>query len=241
MQMVRAVVFDFGQTLVDSADGFRMAEKELQNKAVMFLAPSSREGFLDVYRQTRSRFHNQSIFSRRTLLEAVFRHYEQQIDPAVIEQWETDYWGRIGAMTRPFTETETVMETLLGRGYRLALITNTQGQRQEEKHRLGNYPELKRFFEVIVIAGENGIPAKPDPAPFRLCLEQLAIAPGEAVYVGDDVRIDVRGSESIGMHPIWLRHRSVTRNWPVVETAAPVIDSLERLLDLETLIPAGKK
>ena len=239
--MIRAVVFDFGQTLVDSADGFRAAEKELQNKAVMTLAPPLREGFLELYRQTRTRFHNQSIFSRRMLLGEVFSHYEMQIDPAVIEQWEMDYWGRVKALTRPFPETETVLGALRVSGYHLALITNTQGQRKEERHRLSNYPELERFFEVIVIAGENGIPAKPDPVPFRLCLEQLAIAPGEAVYVGDDLRIDVRGSESVGMHPVWLRHRSVTRNWPAVETDAPVIDSLERLLDLEALIPGAER
>ena len=239
--MIRAIVFDFGQTLVDSADGFRTAEKELQKKAVALLVPSFREGFLDVYRQTRSRFHNQSIFSRRALLEEVFHHYRRQIDPALIEQWETDYWRRVKAMTRPFAETEAVLDTLLAQGYRLALITNTQGQRKEEKHRLSNYPELERFFEVIIIAGENGIPAKPEPVPFCLCLEQLAIAPDEAIYVGDDWRIDVRGSESVGMHPVWLQHRSVKRNWPIVETSAPIIDSLERLLDIEALIPGGKK
>ncbi len=238
--MIRAVVFDFGQTLVDSSDGFRAAEKELQEKAVTLLAPSAREGFLEVYRQIRSRLHSRSIFSRGALLEELFHHYGRRIDPALIGQWETAYWERITSMTRPFPEAETVLEKLLSRGYRLALISNTQGQRKEEKHRLSNYPALERFFEVIVIAGEAGIPAKPDPAPFCLCLERLAIAPGETVYVGDDLRIDVRGSEAVGMHPLWLRHRTVTRNWPEPETAVPVIDSLEPLLALETLIPGGR-
>jgi len=32
------------------------------------------------------------------------------------------------------------------------------------------------------------------------------------------------------------KHRSCKRNWPEVETRLPVIDSLERLLDTETLI-----
>ncbi len=235
--MIRAVVFDFGQTLVDSADGFRAAEKELREKAVTLLPPPQREGFPDAYRQVRTRLHDRSIFSRRVLLEELFRQYGRPVDPALIEGWETAYWGRIKAMTRPFPEAESVLEALLSQGYRLALISNTQGQRKEEGHRLGNYPELERFFEAIVIAGEAGIPAKPDPAPFRLCLERLAIAPGEAVYVGDDLRIDVRGSAAVGMHPLWLRHRLVTRNWPAVQTAAPVIDSLERLLDLAALIP----
>ena len=239
--MIRAVVFDFGQTLVDSSDGFRAAEKELQEKAVTLLAPSSREGFLDIYRQIRSRLHSRSVFSRSALLEELFSEYGRQIDPALSGQWETAYWERVTSLTRPFPETETVLEGLLRRGYRLALISNTQGQRREESHRLSNYPGLERFFEVIVIAGEAGIPPKPDPAPFRLCLERLAIAPEEAIYVGDDLRIDVRGSEAVGMHPLWLRHRTVTRNWPVAETAAPVIDSLEPLLDIDSLFPGGKK
>ncbi len=234
--MIRAVVFDFGQTLVDSSEGFRAAERELQDKAAALLSPPTGEGFLEIYRQIRSRLHNRSVFSRRTLLEELFRQYGRPFDPAVIEGWETGYWERVKSMTRPFPETETVLEKLLTRGYRLALISNTQGQRKEGRHRLSNYPELERFFEVIVIAGEAGIPAKPDPAPFCLCLEQLALAPEETVYVGDDLRIDVGGSVSVGMHPVWLRHRTVTRNWPEAETAAPVIDSLEPLLDLEGLI-----
>jgi putative hydrolase of the HAD superfamily len=232
--MIQAIVFDFGQTLVDSADGFRTAEKEAQQKASAAIGPTDDEVFLTVYREIRSRFHARSDFSRKRILEELFRHYGRKPDSALLERWEAEYWERIKAMTRIFPEAEAVLTALGGR-YRLALITNAQGQVETGKHRLGNYTELMRFFAVIVVAGEGGIPAKPDPLPFRLCLDQLGIAPGEAVYVGDDWRIDVCGSEAAGMHPVWLRHRLLRRNWPQVETAVPVIDSLERLLDIEHL------
>jgi len=238
--MIRAIVFDFGQTLVDSADGFRMAEKEAQRKSCAALGPAAGEEFLTIYREIRSRFHARSDFSRKRILAAVFRHYGREPDSALLERWETEYWERIQAMTRVFPEAEAVL-TILRNRYRLALITNAQGQMEEGKHRLGNYPELKRFFEVVVVAGEGGVPPKPDPLPFRLCLEELGIAPGEAVYVGDDWRIDICGSEAAGMHPVWLRHRSLRRNWPQVDTATPVIDGLERLLEVERLITGGKK
>jgi HAD superfamily hydrolase (TIGR01549 family) len=230
--MIQAIVFDFGQTLVDSADGFRAAEKEAQRKASAALGPTAGEEFLTVYREIRSRLHARSDFSRKRILEAVFRHYGQEPDTALLEQWETEYWERIKTMTRIFPEAEAVLTALAGR-YRLALITNAQGRTETGKHRLGNYPELIGFFAVVVVAGEGGVPSKPDPLPFRFCLDQLGIAPDEAVYVGDDWRIDVCGSETAGMHPVWLRHRSLRRKWPQVETAAPVIDSLERLLDIE--------
>ncbi|MBN2439153.1 MAG: HAD family hydrolase [Deltaproteobacteria bacterium] len=233
--MIRAIVFDFGQTLVDSADGFRTAEKEVQQKALKALGPAAGEEFLTVYREIRSRFHARSDFSRKRILEAVSRHYGWKPDPALLERWETEYWERVKGMTRFFPEAVSVLTALQNR-YRLALITNAQGQTRTGMHRVGNYPELTRFFEVIVVAGEGDVPAKPDPGPFRLCLARLEVAPGESVYVGDDWRIDVCGSEAAGMHPVWLRHRSLRRNWPVVESSAPVIDSLEGLVDIERML-----
>lgn len=235
--MIRAIVFDFGQTLVDSAEGFRAAEKEAQRKASEALGLADGEAFLAVYREIRSRFHARSDFSRKGLLEALFRHYGRNPDSAPLERWETEYWERITAMTRIFPEAEAVL-TALAKRYRLALISNAQGQRQTGRHRLANYPGLMSHFPVIVVAGEGGVPAKPDPLPFRLCLERLGVAPKDAAYVGDDWRIDVCGSEAAGMHPVWLRHRSLQRNWPQVQSAVPVIDTLESLLDIERLFPA---
>jgi HAD superfamily hydrolase (TIGR01549 family) len=234
--MIRAVVFDFGQTLVDSSEGFRAAEKEAQGKAFAALGLADREEFLDLYRAIRTAFHSRSRFSRKAILEEVFRHYGKDPDPLLLEAWEIDYWQRVQTMTRVFPEAEGILKKLRARGYRLALITNAQGQQAEGQHRLGNYPELERLFEVVVVAGEGGIPPKPDPCPFRICLERLAIAPEEAVYVGDDWRIDVLGAGAVGMQPLWLKHRLVQRNWPAVETSAPVIDSLDALLDIGKLL-----
>ncbi len=239
--MIRAVVFDFGQTLVDSADGFRAAEKEAQEKAFGVLGIADREGFMAVYRRIRNDFHARSRFSRRVILEALFDHYGRTVDSALLEGWENDYWRRIQAMTRVFPEATTVLDALRGRGYRLAVITNAQGQKKMGMHRIGHYPELEKFFEAIIVAGEAGIPAKPDPMPFCLCLAKLGIAAADALYVGDDWRIDILGSEAVGMHPVWLRHRSVQRNWPDIKAHVPVIDTMEGLFNLDCLGKGGKE
>lgn len=238
--MIRAMVFDFGQTLVDSAEGFRAAEKEIQRKAFAACGPIAWERFLEGYREVRARFHARSDFSRKGLLEEVLRCCDREVHPQLLEQWETEYWDRVRGMTRVFPETQAVLAALRDR-YRLALITNTQGQKQDGKHRLVHYPQLERFFEVIIVAGEGGIPAKPDKAPFRLCLATLGIEPNEAVYVGDDWRIDICGAQAVGMQPVWLRHHRVERRWPEVETPLPVIDRLEPLLDIEGLIGKANK
>jgi HAD superfamily hydrolase (TIGR01549 family) len=148
--------------------------------------------------------------------------------------WETSYWEKVKSETKIFPETQQVLSKLAA-NYRLALITNTQGQKSTETHRLSQYPELEKFFDFIIIAGEGGVPPKPDPEPFRLCLKNLGLTNSEAVYVGDDFRIDICGAKDAGLHPIWIKHHLVTRNWPDVETAVPIISSLDKLLELAKL------
>ncbi len=38
------------------------------------------------------------------------------------------------------------------------------------------------------------------------------------------------------MNSVWLKHRTLQRNWPSVRTEIPVIDSLNDLIDIERLI-----
>lgn len=234
--MIKAIIFDFGQTLVDSADGFRSAEKEAQNRLFSDLGLPSWDGFLSQYRKIRKAFHQCSRFSRKEIWEAVYIHFEHEPNTNRLELWESEYWKQVRTETTPFPETVHVLETL-SKDYKLALVTNTQGQKASRRHRISLFPELENFFEIVIVAGEDRVPPKPDPAPFLLCLERLGIQPSEAVFVGDDYRIDICGATEVDIRPIWLQHHSVRRNWPEVETSIPVIKTLNELLDLDRLLP----
>ena len=235
MKAIKAVIFDFGQTLVDSANGFRTAEKGSQDKLFANLGLTVREDFLTIYRRLRKEFHQRSNFSRYSLWQEVFYYYCAAVDDYTLVKWETEYWETVKNNTDLFPEVNSVL-TSLGTRYEIALITNTQGQKATGTHRISIYPELEKFFKVIIVAGEGGVPPKPAPEPFRLCLDQLGISAAEAVYIGDDWRIDVCGARDAGMHAVWLKHHTVQRNWPEADGSVPVITSLEELLDLENLL-----
>jgi len=233
--MIKAIIFDFGQTLANSADGFRAAEKKAQAKLFSNFGLTIQEDFMTNYRRLRKALHEQSNFSRKFLFHEVYYYYCLVPDEKMLELWETEYWETVKAHTSLFPEALEVLKFLNER-YQVALITNTQGQKAEGSHRISLYPELENYFKEIIVAGEGGIPPKPDPEPFRICLAKLKVAPEEAVYVGDDYRIDVCGAGDAGLSPIWLKHRRVRRNWPEVQTSVPVITSLEQLLDLHSLL-----
>lgn len=233
--MKKAIIFDFGQTLADSSNGFRTAERVAQKKLFLRLSTVSWDDFLPVYREYRKAFQEKSDFSRPAIWAKVCGHFSVKPEAGFLKALEEEYWGTVEAQTALFPETLHVLAGLAPT-YRLALVTNTQGQKGSAKHRIDRFSALEGIFRVMIVAGESGVPPKPDPIPFRLCLQRLGISPAEAVFVGDDWRIDIQGAMNAGIQPIWLRHRLVQRTWPDVGTPVPTIDSLDTLLDVECLL-----
>ncbi|HNR32761.1 MAG TPA: HAD family hydrolase [Candidatus Hydrogenedentes bacterium] len=75
---------------------------------------------------------------------------------------------------------------------------------------LSNYPNgaaireglerggLADLFACVVVSGDLGY-CKPHPITFTTVLDQLGVAPSEAVYVGDNWLADVQGAKRAGM------------------------------------------
>jgi len=235
--MIKAIIFDFGQTLVDSADGFRSAEKTAKEQIFSRLFPHASDSqwqiFLKEYRQIRKNYHARSDFSRPSIWRAVYEKFNCEADPEKLVQMETEYWDRVKRQTIPFPETIWVLKRL-AKKFRLGIITNTQGQRAAGTHRIALFPGIEDFFEVIIIAGESGLPAKPDPAPFLFCLKEMTIKPSEAIYVGDDFQKDICGSDYVGLHPVWIKHDRVKRTWPEPDMAVrfDLITNLNQLIEI---------
>lgn len=235
--MKRAMIFDFGQTLANSADGFRMAEKDAEMAIFASLNAGSWEDFVGIYRDVRKEFHGRSDFSRRLMWAEVFRRHGVEPKEGALEDLESRYWQTVEDQTLLFPEAVSTIRKL-SRRYSLGMVTNTQGQPGGGKHRLSRFPALERHFDSIVVAGEGGIPAKPDPAPFRVSLKELGVSAQEAIFVGDDVRIDIQGANAVGIDPVWIKHYSVSRSWPEVVVQCPVITSLDQLIVLEGIFSA---
>ncbi len=125
--MIKAAIFDFGQTLVDSAEGFRSAEKQVEKKIFKELVLTSWQEFLENYRKIRKQFHEKSSFSIKAVWQEVYWYYCRQCDEKLLEKWEHQYSEKVKDSTRLFPETENVL-TKLATDYSIALITNTEGR-----------------------------------------------------------------------------------------------------------------
>lgn len=86
--------------------------------------------------------------------------------------------------------------------YKIALLSNFSDRLLDfVENELG----MDDCFDAIIVSALVGV-RKPDPAIYRLALDRLQVAPHEAVLI-DDMRANVEGAASIGMHAIQFTTR----------------------------------
>ena len=116
------------------------------------------------------------------------------------------------------------LRTLKDDGFLLGMVSNITFHGdfvREDLDRLG----LLDLFDAVVLSSEVGI-RKPHPRIYEAVLDCLHVQARNAVFVGDRLREDVGGPQSLGMRSV------LTREFRVEESASgspipdAVIDSL---------------
>jgi len=105
--------------------------------------------------------------------------------------------GRANLWSRREDDAAETLEMLLGRGYRVAVVSNADGRVRGLLEAAG----LARLLEFVVDSAEVGV-EKPDPRIFHAATDRLALPPGACAYVGDIYEIDVVGAEAAGLRGI---------------------------------------
>ncbi|KRB83952.1 HAD family hydrolase [Noviherbaspirillum sp. Root189] len=79
---------------------------------------------------------------------------------------------------------------------------------------------IAHLFDATIAAHSFGL-AKPDAAIFHAACEALNVAPGEAVYVGDDPRLDVDGAQKAGLRAVWMNRKELQPLRPLPQGITP--------------------
>ena len=149
---------------------------------------------------------------------------------------ELSYWydcERVVNMPKPHLK-ETI-ETLHGMGLRLGMISNIISTTLVPKV-LEAYG-VAQYMECVVMSSSTGI-RKPDPAIFRIAMDELGVTPEETGYVGDTISRDVLGARNAGLglavrlnNPS-IAHRDAAFTGPDAPRADYVINELYELPEI---------
>ena len=102
--------------------------------------------------------------------------------------------GGQGMWTHPIQGARRAVLDLQARGYRVGVVSNSDGTVAEALELAG----FGGLFELIIDSTRVGV-SKPDPAIFRIALEELGVASGDTWYVGDSHYHDAGGARAAGL------------------------------------------
>ena len=94
-----------------------------------------------------------------------------------------------------------MLRGLAARGLRLAVVSNTMRTPGVALRKILAHHGLLDSFQHVTFSDEVGV-RKPGAEIFHLTLSRLGAAPGEAVHVGDDAVLDVRGARRAGLRTV---------------------------------------
>jgi putative hydrolase of the HAD superfamily len=89
---------------------------------------------------------------------------------------------------------------------------------------------LSHHFKVSVAAHQLGC-AKPDSAIFHAACAELGVAPEDAVYVGDDVLLDVQGAQRAGLRAVWMNRTGSQKHLEHEVVPDAIVRNFDELLD----------
>jgi putative hydrolase of the HAD superfamily len=196
--MIRAVVFDLDNTLVD----FMAMKRQAVSAAIDSMIDAGlklpvnevRERIDAIYKERGIEF--QSVFDQ--LLYDVFRKVDYKILSAGIIAYRR---AREAALV-PYPHVNMTLVDLVKRGLKLGVVSDAPTR--EAWLRLC-YLNFHHFFDAVVTLEDTG-ERKPSPAPFRRALDLLRVDPRETIMVGDWPERDVVGAAQVGMVTVFARY-----------------------------------
>jgi putative hydrolase of the HAD superfamily len=221
----KAILFDLDDTLWPIAPVILQAEESLfawlrehaPRVAERFSIESLRHARLELLAQ-QPEFQYDLGKLRRAGLLAAFE--EAGEDAAKVEHAMAQFFAARNAVT-PYDDVLPGLLRLKGK-----VLVGSISNGNADLQTIG----LAHHFRVSVAAHQMGT-AKPDAAIFLAACRELGVAPEDAVYVGDDVLLDVQGAQRAGLTAVWMNRTGSAKHLEHEVVPDAIVRDFDELLD----------
>ncbi len=132
--------------------------------------------------------------ARRVLPEG--RRDEETVSGCV-SAMRKEYWARWQDNTRPYEGVPELLDALVARGIKLAVLSN----KPDDITKIMVAGVLSGWPFEPVLGAKPSVPKKPDPAGALEIARQLSVPPEKFLYLGD-TGTDMKTAKAAGMYPV---------------------------------------
>jgi FMN hydrolase / 5-amino-6-(5-phospho-D-ribitylamino)uracil phosphatase len=221
---VKAVSFDFGQTLAEL--DYEFLQQRLAERGAGFDVVSGRAASTEAWQIYGSKKGDGHALAWRAMFEHILRG--GGVPSAAVSELGAWLWAeqpRQNLWRRPIAGMIELVRELGANGVPVGIISNSEGHLAELVVELGWGAD----FEVVVDSGRVGID-KPDPGIFLHACAALRTPPSELVHVGDAWEADVKGALGAAASAIWFDARHRERELPARSYGAGSAAELREVL-----------
>lgn len=220
--MIRAVLFDWDGTLVDSKKVILASYRDATEKVLGRAFPDTPEEI--------------ALILPMRAQESFPMLAEGKADPAVLTQaYHEAYLVNSERWGSAFAETRSTLDALKGQGLHLGLVTSKSRDRVDSD--MDRF-EMHDLFSVIV-SGDVSAERKPHPGPVLDAVRVLDLDPSTVVMVGDGPQ-DVIAGRDAGAITVACTYGFHGRSECEEENPDFLIDAIEELLPIVDTLIAGR-
>jgi len=196
--MIKAVVFDLDNTLVD----FMRMKRNAVEAAVKAMIDAGLDFPYEVIKVKIDEVYNEKGIEYQSVFDQVLTHFLGKIDHKILAAGIVAYRTAREAELNTYPKVIPTFIKLIKMGLKLGVVSDAPSR--EAWLRLA-YIGLHHIFDAVVTFDESS-ERKPSPKPFNLVLKQLEVHPSEALMVGDWAERDIVGAKSVGMKTVFAKY-----------------------------------
>ena len=220
--MIRAVVFDLDNTLVD----FMRMKNEAIEAAVHAMIDAGLSYSIEDIRAAVDRIYDAEGIEYQKVFNSVLEELLGEVDYKILASGIIAYRRSREATLVPYKHVYLTLHTLVRMGLKLGVVSDAP--RLEAWLRLCHL-NLHHTFDAVRTFEDSG-ERKPSPKPFQSILTALDVQPEETIMIGDWEERDMVGARNVGMRTAFAKYGNV--HGIEQSSADYVLEDISDLIDI---------
>jgi len=216
---MKLVVFDFDDTLED----FRPAKHKVAKLLTKHIKKKYNiDNFGEEFNQFEEhqlkigmRTKNYKLYARELWMKLILAKHGIKINNKEADKLKDFYWLNINKIIKPMKHAQVVLKTLKKRGYKIALLTDSDGTKKIKLDRI-KITGILKYLDVIAYADDLKT-TKPEKKFYNYIFKKLKTKPDKMFMVGDKPEFDLKLAKKLGFTTIWIKHG----DWAMKEKKKP--------------------